>query len=781
MHALRALSVVVALALIAVGFAVLAAPARATPVVAAPHPLATDSVSATNALGFPRSDFFTGYSGGVVYFTAHDPSDTSATITITDTNSTRDHVANPAFSYVASFASSTYNYSWLNGVSYLIPLNLTYGGNWTISISGTLGGVSNTTFFVHTYEASMTTTMPAYLPGHPGTGLFHITGDANGAPYSWASVKIFAQFFTSGGIWNNLPSSPFSFPAGPQGIFNFTVPLTASTSGEVAFVLYANTSVGGSELTFDTAVVGNLSAPIVTVGTCPEGCHTTAFTDGATVYVNINSEIIGAFTTDPAAGIDLKTSFQSGVLPATPPGVPGNLTSNATGGAAFVFLASSSVFSTKQTDELTITASDPLNPSLSSISTHVFFTVNSAAMVTPQVQVQFDSLQYYGGDTATVSWQLGGLNSSATAGWTVDQWDIVDQVGGALLGWGTINSTQSQGQFALTIPVNYGGYITAYVTAYNASANTLGFANSHVTAPTILLNPSEPYYLPGDTVTVQVSTEGSIFSSTTLYQSVVESSGYQLSSGVLSGSQIQFTLPKTGAPSWVTVSVAAQSATLGIVSSATMTVSLGSGYILYAGLSTKSNYADGSYQPGQTVDISYNLVAVGTAILPKTFFISVYPGSTSFFGTSYGSIAQQATSPSGTVSYTIPSNLPAGALAFTVVVSSAICGFSCGAVTQFSALVEPNPSALGYELGAGSGVTVGWVILLVLIVIVLLVAYVWARRAGGRSGGKTSGVKPYSGTSSSSSSGDSATWKEQPSPSGGGSSPPPMPGSPPSS
>ncbi|HYK92896.1 MAG TPA: hypothetical protein VEY07_02500 [Thermoplasmata archaeon] len=781
MHAYRAVSVVVVMALVAAGLVMVASPARAAPVAAAPHPMATDSIAATNQFGNVRSNFYTGYSSGVVYFTAYDPSDASATVTITDTNATRDHIASPAFTYVASFSGGPYNFSWQNGVDYVIPLNLSYGGNWTISISGSAGGVFNTTFFVHTYYASISTVQPGYLPGHPGTGVFFVSADPNNAPYNLASVKIFAQYYTSGGTWSNLPSSPFTFTPVSQGRFNFTVPLTASTSGAIDFVLYANTSVGGSELAFYSVSVGNLSAPVVSVGTCPSGCHTTAFTDGATVYVTVSVIILGPDT--PAAGIDLKTSFASGALPASPPGVPSNVTSNATGGASFVFVASSAVFSTKQTDELTVTASDPLNPSLSSISTHVFFTVSTAASVTPQVQVQFDSLQYYGGDTATVTWTLGGLSSSATAGWVVNQWEIIDETGGGILGWGPINSTQSQGQFTMMVPVNYGGTMGAYVTAYNASASIEGFASTHVTAPTILLNPSEPYYLPGDTVTVQVATQGSIFGSTTLYQSVVESSGYQIASGVLSGSQIQFSIPKTGAPSYVTVSVAAQSASLGVVSAATITVDQGSGYVLYAGVSTKSNYADGSFQPGQTIDISYNLMTVGNAILPKTFNIIVYPGYAGFLGSSYGTIAMQATSPSGTVSYTIPSSLPTGAQTFTVVVTSGICGFSCGAVTQFSALVESSPSALGYELGAGSGVTVGWVVLLVLIVLVLLAAFVWARRAGGRSGGRTSGVKPYTSSSPpSGSSSDSAAWKESPPPSsGGGSSPPPMPGSPPSS
>ncbi len=776
MRSAAVLPIALVLVLVVSGLFVLVAPAHAQPVIQnAPRPLATDSVYATNQYGSYRSDFYVGYNYGVVYFSAFDPSDSQATITITDTNATRDHIANPAFTYTASFASSAYNDSWTYGVGYLIPLNLTYGGNWTISISGTNAGVYNTTFFVHTYSVDVWTTEHAYLPGHAGTGFFEVTREANLAPYSYAAVHIFGEYYTTGGTWSPLTPSPSSLTGVSRSFFNFTVPLDANTNGEIAFTVFANATPGLSESSNAYAAVGNLSDPVVDLGACPGGCFTDAYTAGATVYVQIQEEIVGFFTSAPAANIKLTISFASGSLPVTVPSVPGNLSTNSTGGAGFVFLASTSVFSTQQVNELTVTASDPLNPSLPTTSTHVFFSVSEAPTATPHLQVQFDSLQYFGGDTATINWQLGGLNASASQGWTVDEWFMDDYTGGRTLGWGVINSTAAQGQFTFPIPVNYGGELFAWVYAYNASDWTESYTTAQVTAPTILLNPSEPYYLPGDTVTVQVTTQGSVFSGTTLYQSVVESSGFQLASGVLSGNQISFTIPKVGAPNYVTVSVAAQSSSLGIVAANTLQVDEGSGYQLFAGISTPSNYADGSFQPGQTVQISYNLQPIGTATLPKTFNIYVYPGSSSFFGSAYGSVYQAATSSSGSVSYTIPSSAASGAQTFTVFVTSSVCSFSCGAASTFSALIEPNPSVLGYQLGAGSGVTVGWVILLVLILLVGIVAYVWVRRAGGRSGGKPPAVKPYAaGPSPPSSSGGGTTpsWKEE---GGSSSSPPPMP------
>lgn len=791
MHSPGALAVAVTMVLLASGLALFAAPpAAATTQPLTPHPSATVSISPTNQFGSHVYSFNVGYANGVVYFSAYDPSDTQATITITDTNATRDNVSNPAFSYVASFSGSSYNDSWTYGVSYLLPLNLTYGGNWTISIAGATGGMANTTFYVHTYRTGISTTHDAYLPGHAGTAVFSVSRDANSAPYTWSTVHVFSQYFTASGTWNPLPGTPKTFSAAAEGSFNFTVPLTASITGQIVFTIFANTSNGNSEANGWAVDVGNMSAPQVSVGSCPSGCPTMSFRNGSTVYVSVVEMIEGFSSSAPAAGIHLTLSFSSGSLPVTPPGIPGNLSTNATGQASFVFLASTSIFSTTQTDEITVTASDPQNPSLPTASTHVLFVVSNLATVAPELQVTFASLQYYSGDNATINWQLGGVNATAGAGWTVNQWSVIDNVGNSLLAWGMINSTNAKGSVSFAIPANYGGSLDAYVTAYNASATITGFTSSaaQVTAPTILLNPSESYYLPGDTVTVSVTTEGSVFAATTLYESVVESSGYQLSAGVLTGNQIQVPIPTTGAPSSITVSVAAQSSSLGIVSTNSIVLDQGSGYVLYTGISTPSNYADGSYQPGQTIHISYSLNVVGTATLPKTFEIYVYPGSAAYFGSGYGTLSMQATSPSGSVAYTIPSSVPAGAQEFTVVVTSGICGLSCGAASQFSAFVEPNPPALDYELGAGSGVTVGWVVLLVLILLVFLAAAVWMRRAGGRSGGKSgTAVKPFEHPSSGASgkpSGDSASgssaWKEEtPASSDTESGSPPMPGSPP--
>ena len=182
------------------------------------------------------------------------------------------------------------------------------------------------------------------------------------------------------------------------------------------------------------------------------------------------------------------------------------------------------------------------------------------------------------------------------------------------------------------------------------------------------------------------------------------------------------TVPKVGTPTAVTFLVAAQSPTLGLIASSQVTLYEASGIQIVAGIATASSYADGSYQPGQTVSLHYSISVLGSLTLPKAFRNRRLAGA--YFGTGSGSLVFDTSSTSGTVSYTLPSGLPAGSQLVEVEVDYLGCGeYSCSADTIFSIPVNPNPSPLSYEIGAGSGVTVAWVIALVLILVVALLVW----------------------------------------------------------
>lgn len=762
-------SVAVAIALVALltasSLALIPGAARAAPLSSA-APAATpqigfNTISPTDQYGNYMSDFYVGYSNGIIYFSAYDTSDTSAIVQINDLNATRDGLHNPVYNHTVSFTAGYYNDSYLWNSYYQIPFTLERGGWWNITINGTNAGYSSTPFYVHTYTVSMQPTEPAYLAGHTGKVLYYVDAAVNNAPFSNLSqLTVTATYLTNTAVTATLPGTPFNLGSAAWGSFNFTVPTDANSYGGIHFTLYANISTPApvtSEIGYAFAPVGSVPDPVVDLATCPSGCFSNSFVSGTPVYVLVQAEIQAPGVTAPAPGLTVQFQYTSGSTPVTPPGgSPASVSTNASGDAAILFVASSSVFSTTATDSVIVTLHDPLNPSAVAVSTTAQFDVLTQAAGTARLQVHLDATQYFGGDTATATWEIGGLNSSLAQGWTADGWWVWESNSNTLVDSGTLGQTATQGTFTFAVPLGYGGPIQVVVDAHNATSWLSASDSAAVSAPAIFLTPSEAEYLAGDTLSVTVQTQGSIFQGAQLWQSVVDSSGNSLVSGPLNASSIGFTIPKVGAPSYVTVSVAAQTSA-GIVGQASITLYEGSGIAITAGVTTASSYADGSYQPGQTIGVSYSVFPIGTATLPKTFEVTVYP-TWSFFGPGYGSKVIQTSAASGTIDFTIPNGLPAGAQSFTVEARLGSCTYGCYAITTFAVNVNPSPSVLSYEVGAGSGLTVGWLVLLVLIVLVALALFVAVRRRG-----RPVVMKPHDASP------PTASWQESP-PAGGGSS-----------
>ncbi len=767
--------------------AVRASPTRSAP--AAPHPAATDTIAAVAYYGC-GSTFTVGYACGGIYFSAYDPSDTTAVVAIHDLNATRDGL-NPTQvqSWNVSFASGPFNDSLTWNIHYELPLTLLLGGWWNITITGTTAGFASQSFYVHTYTVSMSPSEPVVLAQHMTRVLYFVDQTVNGAPtQNISSLTMTATYLTNTAVWAVLPGSPMNVGTAAWGLFNVSIPTDASTFGSIQFTLFANLSAGttpNSEVGFLDLPVGYVGNPQLSLGTCPTGCNSNSFTDGTPVYVNVQAYIFGSTAVGSANGLTATFEFLSGVTAVTPTGsYPKTVTTNATGGAEIVFIATASatMFSTTTTNSVKVTLTDPRDAGASYGPTTATFTLSNQTPGTARLQVLLDSAQYFGGDTVTATWQLGGLNASITQGWTVSAWWAWADTTSTFIASGMIGSSNSQGTFSFVAPMNYSGRISVDVEAHNVSSSLDATRIATVTAPAIFLNTGSLYYAPGDTVTVSVTTSGSIFQNAQLYRTIVDSSGNVLQSGAFTGGQLSFPIPQIGAPTSVRVDVAAQDPVLGIVGQSSLTVYEGSGITVMAGVSTISNYADGSFQPGQSIQIHYAIAAVGVAVLPKVFTVEVYQYGLQLSSQS-GAAIVSTSSASGDVPFTIPSGTPAGVQVFEVFVVASGCYTGCYAATVFSVSVQPNPSVLGYELGAGSGLTVGWFILFVLILLVAILFF-WMFRQRGRpmmmKPVTMSGTAPSStsgGTTTSPGTGGTDAWKE----SQGGSSNPPLPNPPKSS
>lgn len=739
-QAALAIAVVLVLTLSMIALFPGAARAQSTaPAVA--HPAASDFVAAVDQYGGqPYGGFQVGLSNGNVYFSAYDPVDTNATVTLTDQNATRDHLTNPVATFDPSFAHSVYNNSYLNHVSYQIPLNLVLGGTWNITIKGTSAGTYSVPFVVHTYWVSLVAGEPAYLADHSGVMYYFINQTVNNAPFTaLSSLTLTAQYLVSGGGYATLPGTPKTLSPTSMGAFNFTVPSNVNTYSDIYFQLFANATAGtsgpaASETGLGVAPIGYVSEPFVYLGTCGDvfTCESSYYTNGQAVFALVEALIYTPNGTAPAPGLIAAFQFDSGVSPVTAPGnFPTKLATNGSGYAEIQFIASTSVFSTTATDSVNVSLTDPLDASALYGPRSAPFHVSAVSQQFPGLAVTLSEYQYFGGDTATVSWQLASLNSTMPVGWTVSSWWawIYSSTYGTstVVAWGPINSTGTSGTYSFQIPLNAGDEVDTEVSAYNATASIFGYGYASVTSPTLLVSTGAEYFLPGDQVTVQVTEQGQAFNGASMWESVTTSSGGVLLNGAFNGTQFTFNVPSIDAPSRIYVSVSAQTSTLGVIGTASTTMYAGSGIQIRLGVGTASNYADGSYQPGQTISITYQVSAVGNALIPRTFTIVISPG-TSFYDEGYGSFYLQETNPSGSIQWTIPSGTPSGSVEVFAYVESNYCTGSCGSEAALSIPVTASPSALQYELGAGSGVTVGWVVLLVLILVVAIVLFLMIRK-----------------------------------------------------
>ncbi|MHB8352394.1 MAG: hypothetical protein ACYDFT_06900 [Thermoplasmata archaeon] len=692
-------------------------------------------VNAVNQYGGYSTGFQPGLSGGSVYFYAYDPSDSRATVTITDQNSTRDGIPNPAARWTVQFnASSTPPYTNLSttwGAHYQIPFALATGGTWNISINGTNGGSYSTWFTVQTYTVSVFSDRSVYLPGEPAIVTYQATADVNDTPLrAIHSVQATAAYANSR-FQNVAIFTHLNLTIEVTGDLNLTMPVNASPGSPVVVTIYMNQTGNVTESSAIYLYVGILQAPLLALHSCPDGCVTGTLVDNSVGILTVSAQMTSSGPRGPAVGATTHFVFSSAghSLTSVPGSPPTSTTTNSSGETSVAFVANSTAFLPSKIDGVLVMVTDPWYLNATANATLNF----SVIAVTPGlagITVLLDQGQYFSGDTVTATWTIGGTPTSTFQGYRATQWFAVDSGTGGLLALGPISSTSDSGSFHFGLPVSFTGGLDVFVSASNQTGAISSEAYASVAAPTLLITPSELEYAPGDTITFQVTTAGSAFQGATLWASVTWSpSGSPLWTGIVSGGSFSIAVPRGATPSSLTASVVAQSSARGIIATNQITVTEASGYSLTAGVATSSQYVDDSFQPGETIQLQYAVLSFGAPAPSRSYTVIVVP-----IFSSPGGRLHETTSSSGTISYAIPSNAPAGIQIFEVYVDFGQCSTPGGCIvsTALSILVNPTPSILGYELGAGSGVTVGWTLLLVLIVVVAIVLVLMIRRRSSR-------------------------------------------------
>jgi hypothetical protein len=816
----------VALAVLMIAAAVVVLLPGPTAAGTAPHPAAPTAAARSSpaaAISYELYDGEGDYVNNTYYinelywstltFYVYDALDHSVNVTITDPNASRDGVASPAYTFEAPINTSTdAYYSFAHGVSYTFP-NLPNGGTWQVNFSAPLAGyvVQNITLEQYYVEVSASVSLPAsVLPGQPFSVTWWAYLDSNGAtPYAGATSVVLSAHYEGNGSYQNLLSGGSTqLPLGSWGTYSTKTPLNVTGDTEIKFFISVLTTVNGqiaeNETVWISIPVGELYSPPSGTGLTylppyePNVCSASR----STVDVPQGSTVAACFTVDsdyedelsPAVGLPVTINYWNGTAHVPPSGgAPTTATTNASGGVEVLFSATSPPFVTyaqyPRYDAVNWSVTVP--GANSSVTKWTLWENYSDWVLTPftynsgVVGLTLDHTQYYPGDTATGSWTISTTNKAVTGTITAESWAVYnDNDDNTVYATGTIGGTAQSGTFTFAITsAMVGQTLYALVVAGNTTTNFAGVALAYVVLPSLIVNPSSNYYTAGasDSVSALLNGPGGASAGTVLSWTAGGEWYYSTDAGIASGTvsnggSFNVPVPATNPPNEIVVNVWATNDGIVIASTST-TLTLETGYQVLLGVATVSSYSDGSFQPGQTVSLSYKVAPIDGTPLPQVFsFVLTAPSYT--FQQNVNNVG-----PSGTIAFTIPSNAPAGQLVLDLrVASGALIAGPCvpaGACQgATSLLVNPNPSVLNLELGAGSGLTVGWLILLVLLIVVAIALFLVMRRRGGSarsSGGNAPMTTPLNPPAPAPSTPPASEWKESPPPGSSDSSPPPLP------
>ena len=715
----------------------------------------------------PSYALYNGYDGGTttyylgevgyntLNFAVTDFLDHDVNVTITDPNASRDSVATPAFTYEAHLNTTTSSFdSYMAGVHYTFP-TLPYGGVWVVNFSAPTAGyvTQNVTLQTYYVDASGSVSYPqSTLPGMPISVFWWAYLDANeNSLYAHATQVWLEGHYTGNGTSQNLfPGGWVQLTTGSWGEWNGTVPLNASADTAIVLDVFVVTNVSGkiaeNESRGVDIYVGALYIDSYGVTLYPAFCLGNYYT-----YIPVGT-LIGAcieVTSDyedsltPFAGLPVTISYWNGVATVTPTGtVTTSTTTNAVGDVTVVFNGTSPPFATELQypgyDSVNFTvkvpgADSPGGPWTvwENLSDWVLTPFSGASGV---VQLSLDHTEYYPGSTATATWAISSSNSALTGPITANNWVVYDdRADNTVYATGVMTGTAQSGTFTFGITsAMVGRELDVEVFASNATLGFYANAYANVIAPNLLLSPSSDYYSAGSTESVTALLNGgSTPAGTTIsWQAFGDWSNGDtfvlITSGMVTNGA-SFSIPIASSPAPQYVEVDAWASTGGqVIATAGTEMALSSGYMVVLGVSTVSSYSDGSYQPGQTVTLTYAVVSLGGAPLPQSFDFDLYAQ-----GFAYDHTIENAAA-SGTLPFTIPSNALAGDLIVQLTVTGALNAGPCVPASHCAAqtglLINPQPSVFSMELGAGSGLTVGWLVLLLVILVVLVVLLLVIRR-----------------------------------------------------
>jgi len=257
------------------------------------------------------------------------------------------------------------------------------------------------------------------------------------------------------------------------------------------------------------------------------------------------------------------------------------------------------------------------------------------------IVMDFNRAQYASGETLFVNATASSIGNAARTNFTY----ILEIRASSSTGSLFARSTQVQGAFAFSIPVNFEGWLWLRVTADDGAGNSASVVQQvSVAYAVVLVNADREYYNPGDTLAVTYSIIGNMESNPSTFYVVYDSDGNVVEEGATAREGFSFTVP--GAPSnMYEFKVFASAA--GRVVQGNDSAYLYSGYLL------NLDFNRAYYAPGDVIAVDYRIIVLGNANTPSSFSIS--------YGLVNGPLLNlQTAQTSGTLIYTIPEDVDQG-------------------------------------------------------------------------------------------------------------------------
>lgn len=591
--------------------------------------------------------------------------------------------------YQATIGNQTIGTSGARVVPFTVPTTWPDGSGYQVRATDTTSAQLRIRFFsIETYNVNVWTDRGAYLPGDSVTAYWAVTSVQNGS-LAPSGIGVIEAYDLAGTSLLTVPQ--FNFTAA-QGSFSFVIPSSEPTGSTGYVELWYNDTAGLRQYTRFTFFDINGLGIILTLsaGTYAPGGVVTA-----SIYTKVAPDPANPDLGDPAAPdipvsvnvTDLGTGNIVAGYSAT------GLVTDSNGYLSYVFQLDTTPTSGDYEIDATATAHGTM-----SATTSASFTVKAVASLS--VQITLDKRQYASGDTIHATAQVFATGSpTVTYTWQVSDWDT-----GNVYAYAP-GSTSS---YSYPIPTNYEGTLMIWVEVNDGNGTTARtLVLTDVAFGYLALSLDKTEFNPGDSITATFSLQSNVITNPTYFWEVKDGSGVTASAGSTTGTSATFTTPNPASDQYTFVVTASQN---GRTVQAQQTSYQVSGYFLSITVDRAS------YNPGDTITISYTMTVRGTSALP-----SIYRFAIGIVGMPFKSVA--TTSATGTLYYVIPAGAPQGNEILEVV------ELTTYTYTEIVVHVGPvNPLVMDV-----AGVPLFDILIFLLFVVLLLaVILLWRRTGMGR-------------------------------------------------